>query len=118
MSEEVPVQLRLDIWLWAARFFRTRMLAKQAIGRVRAVRGHLGFAKAFDPQSRFFSPELGGGALLDLGVYPVAFAWDLFGAPETTTAVGTLGATGTDTQVQATFTYAGGAVASTFSSAS
>ncbi|GAA2538861.1 Gfo/Idh/MocA family oxidoreductase [Microbacterium mitrae] len=70
-----------------------------------------------DPNHRINNPELGGGALLDLGIYPISFAWDIFGKPETVTATGTLGATGTDTQVQATFTYSGGRVASTFSSA-
>ena len=69
-----------------------------------------------DPTHRINDPALGGGALLDLGIYPVSFAWDIFGAPESVVATGTLGATGTDTQVQATLTYADGRIASTFSS--
>ncbi len=93
------------------------IIAAGTLGEVTALTADHTQRLSSDPTHRINNPELGGGALLDLGVYPVAFAWDLFGAPETTTAVGTLGATGTDTQVQATFTYAGGAVASTFSSA-
>ena len=72
------------------------LLAKQAIGRVRAVRGHLGFAKAFDPQSRFFSPELGGGALLDLGVYPLAVTLNLFGPPKSVSGNWRVAPTGVD----------------------
>lgn len=38
MSEATPASVRIDVWLWAARFFKTRALAKQAVetGKVRA----------------------------------------------------------------------------------
>ncbi len=48
---------------------------------------------------RLHNPELAGGALLDLGVYPIAFAHDLFGAPDRVSAVGSLTPTGVDGQV-------------------
>lgn len=55
------------------------------IGAIRSVRGELAFLKTFDPNSRFFSPELGGGSLLDLGIYPIALTLSLFGNPQAVT---------------------------------
>lgn len=54
---------------------------------------------------RMVRPELAGGALLDLGVYPVSFAHDILGAPESITARGRLRDTGVDGQVGMIFDY-------------
>jgi predicted dehydrogenase len=51
------------------------------------------------PTHRLHAPELAGGALLDLGVYPVSFAHDLLGTPDRVRALGSLTATGVDGQV-------------------
>ena len=53
----------------------------------------------FDPEHRLYAPELGGGALLDLGVYPLAFAHWAAGSPTQVHATGTLTATGVDEMV-------------------
>ena len=65
-----------------------------------------------DPAHRINALELGGGALLDLGIYPVSFAWDLFGAPLTIQSTATFKATGADAQVATIFGYGGGRIAS------
>ena len=62
--------------------------------------------QTFDPTSRLFDPQLAGGALLDLGVYPVSFAHDFLGVPDAVTAVGTLTDTGVDGQVSMILSYA------------
>ncbi|WP_139416636.1 Gfo/Idh/MocA family protein [Agromyces laixinhei] len=69
-----------------------------------------------DPAHRINALELGGGALLDLGIYPISFAWDLFGAPVTTSASATFKSTGADAQVAVVFGYDGGRMAVTLSS--
>ncbi|MBG6106675.1 Gfo/Idh/MocA family protein [Frigoribacterium sp. CG_9.8] len=51
-----------------------------------------------DPLHRLNNPALGGGALLDLGIYPVSFAFDLFGTPTAVAALATKTATGVDRQ--------------------
>lgn len=51
-----------------------------------------------DPQHRLQNLALGGGALLDLGIYPVSFAHDLFGAPTGVLASATFTPTGVDRQ--------------------
>lgn len=56
---------------------------------------------------RMVRPELAGGSLLDLGVYPVAFAHDMLGVPHTITAKGRLRDTGVDGQVSMVFEYDG-----------
>ncbi|HEY8319631.1 MAG TPA: Gfo/Idh/MocA family oxidoreductase [Amnibacterium sp.] len=62
-----------------------------------------------DPSHRMNDPELGGGALLDLGIYPISFAVDLFGLPTAVDATATFTPTGVDQRVQGTLTHEGGA---------
>ncbi|MFB9683993.1 Gfo/Idh/MocA family protein [Amycolatopsis plumensis] len=66
---------------------------------------------AEDPAFRLFAPELGGGALLDLGIYPVSFASMVLGPPERVAAMATPAFTGVDAQMSMLFGYASGAQA-------
>lgn len=87
------------------------VVARGEIGTVTSVTADFGTHFPFDPEHRLFAPGLAGGALLDLGVYPVSFAHDLLGAPAAVTAVGTLAATGVDDQVSVVLSYDSGAQA-------
>ena len=64
---------------------------------------------AADPRFRLFAPELGGGALLDLGIYPVSFASLVLGAPTRITAVSDRAFTGVDATTSMIFQYDSGA---------
>jgi predicted dehydrogenase len=61
-----------------------------------------------DPLHRLNDPALGGGALLDLGIYPVSFAFDVLGAPANIRAVASRTATGVDRQTAMIFEYSDG----------
>jgi predicted dehydrogenase len=84
------------------------LVADGAIGEVRAVQADLGVQKDFDPDDRMFSLELGGGALLDLGVYVVSFAQMLLGAPDRVAVAGSLFPTGVDAEASLLLGYADG----------
>lgn len=73
-----------------------RLVADGAIGRVVHVSADFGGSPQYDPQHRNFNPDLAGGALLDLGVYPVNMVHDFLGAPESVRAIGALAPTGVD----------------------
>lgn len=64
-----------------------------------------------DPGHRLNDLALGGGALLDLGIYPVSFTFDILGKPEQIIATGRLRPTGADAEVSTLFRYASGATA-------
>ena len=68
-----------------------------------------------DPNHRLNALELGGGALLDLGIYPISFAFDILGQPTEVLASGRLKTTGADAEVSTLFRYASGASAVTVS---
>jgi predicted dehydrogenase len=72
------------------------LIADGAIGEVRSVQADLGVAREYDPADRLFDLTLGGGALLDLGVYVVSFAQMLLGTPERVVATGSLFPSGAD----------------------
>lgn len=61
-----------------------------------------------DPLHRLNDPALGGGALLDLGIYPVSFAFDVFGAPVNIHATASMTSTGVDRQTAMIFGYGEG----------
>ncbi|GAA2928782.1 Gfo/Idh/MocA family oxidoreductase [Streptomyces enissocaesilis] len=67
-----------------------------AIGEVRTVHADFGLAGPFGPEHRLRDPALGGGALLDLGVYPVSFAHLLLGEPDRVQADALLSPEGVD----------------------
>ncbi|MGD7732506.1 Gfo/Idh/MocA family protein [Propionibacteriaceae bacterium G57] len=92
------------------------LVASGALGEVRALRADHTQSLSTDPAHRLNALELGGGALLDLGIYPISFAWDMLGAPVEVRASGRLGETGADTEVATVFTHADGAVSSTLTS--
>ncbi|CAN5262617.1 Gfo/Idh/MocA family oxidoreductase [soil metagenome] len=81
------------------------------LGEVLTVTADFGAKFAFDPHSRAFDPALGGGALLDIGVYPAWFAHFVLGAPDAVTATGTLASTGVDAQAALILDYPSGAQA-------
>ncbi|GMA22975.1 dehydrogenase [Luteimicrobium album] len=75
-----------------------RTIEAGEIGEVRTVLGDFSQAFPYDPEHRLYNPDLAGGALLDVGVYPVSFAHDLLGSPVRVGATGTLTDTGVDGQ--------------------
>lgn len=87
------------------------LLAEGRIGEVRAVISDRGATLSTDPLHRINNPELAGGALLDLGIYPVSFASMVTGGrlPERVEAVARLTETGVDAQTSMVFEYPGGA---------
>ena len=82
------------------------------IGPVRMIHADFGFKATFDPNSRLFDPGLGGGSLMDIGIYPVFLALLILGFPDRIQANGIIGSTGIDESMAAIFTYSGGALAS------
>ncbi|MGY1748227.1 Gfo/Idh/MocA family protein [Modestobacter sp. SYSU DS0511] len=84
------------------------LIADGAIGEVRSVQADLGVAREFDPADRLFARELGGGALLDLGVYVVSFAQQVLGTPDTVAATGSTFSTGVDAEASLLLGYADG----------
>ncbi|MFJ8633701.1 Gfo/Idh/MocA family protein [Streptomyces sp. NPDC093568] len=83
-----------------------------AIGEVRHVQADFGLAGPFPPAHRLRDPAQGGGALLDLGVYPVSFAQLLLGEPADVAARATLSPEGVDLQTGALLSWDSGALAS------
>ena len=88
-----------------------KLVADGAIGDLRMVVADFGFRTRFNPQGRLFDPALGGGGLLDVGVYAVSFASMLLGAPDRIASLAEVGQTGVDEQGAAILGYAGGELA-------
>lgn len=91
------------------------LVGSGALGEVRAVVADHTQLLPSDPAHRINALELGGGALLDLGIYPISFAWDILGAPLSIAASARLGDAGSDTEVATVMAHASGALSTTLS---
>lgn len=74
-------------------------------GKIKSIKAEFCFKAPFDPQKRLFNPDLGGGALLDIGIYPVYLALKLLGLPKNISAESKLASTGVDLETQIVFEY-------------
>ena len=92
------------------------IIAAGTIGEVRSITADHRQKLPDDPKHRLNDLALGGGALLDLGIYPISFTWDILGKPDSMHASATFRDTGADAQVATIFHYASGAIATTLSS--
>ena len=84
------------------------IIAAGTIGEVRTVIADHNQSLPTNPEHRLQNPDLGGGALLDLGIYPVSFAWDILGAPSSVYALSSPTPTGVDRQTAIILGYADG----------
>jgi predicted dehydrogenase len=87
------------------------VLAEGRIGTPLVVEADFGFRRPVEPHHRLFDLTLGGGALLDLGIYPLQLASMVLGTPDDVAAVAHLGETGVDEQVAAVLHHPDGGLA-------
>ena len=85
-----------------------RVIASGAIGKVHQVIADFGFTATKDPAHRVNNPDLGGGALLDLGIYPLSISAALLGPVKSVVAQAEMGETGVDIQTGFLMQHEGG----------
>jgi predicted dehydrogenase len=88
-----------------------QLLAEGVIGEIRMLTADLGFRTGLNPESRLFDPALGGGALLDVGVYTISWASMLLGQPKRISSMAHIGETGVDEQAAMILGYEQGQLA-------
>ena len=91
-----------------------RMITEGFLGEIRFIRANFSFRRPSERcKGRLIDPALGGGGVLDIGVYPISLTTMIFGGerPEKIYAQGTLLSTGVDDLAVITLTYSGGRIA-------
>ena len=101
--------------LWS-RFLPTivkarELVAEGAIGELRMILADFSFRCTWNPDSRLLSPQLGGGGLLDVGIYPISLACMFFGPAREVASQAHLGETGVDEQAGIVLKYDAGRLA-------
>lgn len=104
----LPANLRVKQWIKEGR-----------IGKVLHIKASFGFHSDYDPGSRLYNPSLGGGALLDVGVYPISYSTFLLDkAPDRILSSAVIGKSGVDEQNVIILEYDDGVLADLSSSIS
>lgn len=123
-SEIIDLARQQQLFCMEAMWMRFMPLIQQVrqwiragkIGEVKSLKANFGYPVEFDPKSRFFDPKLGGGALLDRGIYPISLAFYLLGAPSEIVAAATLAPTGVDIYAAVQLGYVSGVTAVLYAS--
>lgn len=105
------------LWTKFLPHYRTTMdmIASGKLGKVRSVLANFGFRPTDPVPDRIYNPALGGGTLLDIGIYNVFIAQSVLGVPDEVLAAITPSPTGVDAQCAVTFRYRDGSIAHLFS---
>jgi predicted dehydrogenase len=89
-----------------------KLLDARVVGEARMLHADFGFRFSGSPSHRLLAPSLGGGSLLDVGVYPISLSHMIFGTPTAVTGLAHFGGTGVDEQAAVALRFRGGALAS------
>lgn len=82
-----------------------QLMEQETIGSIKYLRADFGFAANYDPNHRVFNKKLGGGSLLDIGIYPVYLSLLLWGAPQKIKANARINQDGIDSFCSMVFEY-------------
>lgn len=121
LAKEHDVFLMEAMW---TKFLPTNIRVKQwvkegRIGKLLHIKASFGFLSAFDPQGRLYNPYLGGGALLDVGIYPITYSCFITdNLPDMIISDAVIGKTGVDEQNVVILKYKDGVLADLSSSIS
>jgi len=92
------------------------LLQSGEAGKAMMIRSEFCFHAPYNPDNRLYNLALGGGSLLDIGIYPVFWALQIFGSPQEIQITADLAPTGADRSMAMTFKYPGGEIAQLASS--
>ena len=88
-----------------------KRISDGAIGEVRRIHADFSFSVPFDLSHRLWNLDTGGGALLDVGIYPLTFAWWILGEPSKISAAGHVAESGVDAETTLLCSWPNGATA-------
>lgn len=117
MAKEKNVFLMEALWTQFLPHFQFVIDLKESkkYGELLGLDADFGFNAAFDSDNRLYNKELGGGSLMDVGIYPVFLALSLLGYPENIAAEASIGSTGVDKNCSMQLYYPNGAKAVLYS---
>jgi predicted dehydrogenase len=94
------------------------LLTENSIGQPQFIAADFGFTTPVDFTARLYNHALGGGSMMDIGIYPLFLATSLFGIPSVIKSVSKLASSGVDEYVNVVLQYPGGETAHLLSSIS
>lgn len=113
LAKEKDLFLMEALWTrFSPSFQKALSLVKEGvIGEIKSVFADFGFKAPFNPEGRLFNKKLGGGALMDVGIYPIFLAYSFLGMPININADVYFGTTHIDESESITFYYKDGVYA-------
>ncbi len=116
-AQEKNVFLMEAFWTkFLPQFIKVQQMVDEGmVGEITSIRADFGFTPTPPVPARLFDPALGGGSLMDIGIYPVFLALSLLGKPDSIQADMTPAPTGVDEQCAILFKYKNGTLAQLFS---
>nr|WP_321244619.1 Gfo/Idh/MocA family oxidoreductase [uncultured Psychroserpens sp.] len=112
-AKEKNVLLMEALWTYFLPHYQfvLEALEKKTYGKIIKIESDFGFYRDFDNSARLFNKSLGGGSLLDIGIYPIFSALSTLGIPETINADATKFDNGADSSCDMIFDYKDGTIA-------
>lgn len=118
LAKEKNVFLMEAMWTLFLPHFQyvLNLIASKELGDITHLKADFGYPFDFDPNSRIYNRNLGGGSLLDIGIYPVMAALNMLGIPDEIEASAQMSSTDVDESCSMKFQYKNGVSAILFSS--